>query len=142
MDAASAEATATELLGSEFVDGITTDQWSTALAASAIPDVNGHWPADQAWIPTYDAHWVAAEVVALRALQAMTSDTVLTWTSEGTTITGQPADLAALENRLRQRSQITAMQPRTMEYLALPPTPGSDTPRSSLSEGGVITNRS
>lgn len=142
MDAASAEATATELLGPEFVDSITTSQWATALAASVMPDVDGRWPADQAWTPTYDPYWVAAEVVALRALQAMTSDTVLTWTSEGTTITGQPADLAALENRLRQRSQIAAMQPRTMEYLALPPTPGPATPRSSLSEGGVITNRS
>ena len=142
MDAASAEAYVTELFGASFVEGITADQWHTALAASVIPDLAGRWPAADGWIPAYDEQWLAAEIVALRMLQAMTSDTILTWTSEGTTMTGRPADLAALEAKLRQRSKIAAMQARTMEYLTLPPGHEHDTPRSALLGGGVSINRS
>ena len=142
MDRADTIAAVGGILGT-FTDGVSDATWDQVLARSVLPDDAGVWPGAAGYVNNYDPDWAAAELVAVKLLQAMTTDTLVEWSSEGSRFKSTPAELTALEAQLRARSIIAAYVPNTMERLELPrPRSGYD-PRSGgwPNRLGAITNR-
>ena len=133
------------ILGDTFTEGTTDATWDQVLARSVLPDDAGRWPGSSGYVDNYDPDWAAAELVAVRLLQAMTTDTLVEWSSEGSRFKSTPAELSALEQQLRGRSIIATYLPNTLERLDLPRAGTGYDPRSGgwpdYARLGVITNR-
>ncbi len=132
------------LLGN-MTQGVTPATWNDVLSRSVLPDDTGRWPGAAGYVDNYDPDWAAAELVAVKLLQAMTSDTLIEWSSEGSRFKSTPADLVALERQLRARSVIATYSPNTLERLDLASDGvGYDTRSGSWpnrNRFGVVTNR-
>lgn len=128
MDRATVEARVREIVG-DLADGVDLD---VAAAASVIPDAAGRLPGAEGYVPTYDEFWMAAEVVDAQLVRGMSRGTVTRWSSEGTTMEVQPADLSALAYNLRTRSRIFALA-QALDRLGVIEVPGHQhgTPRSA-----------
>jgi hypothetical protein len=105
MDRALAEVDARQILGA-LADKATAEDWTDALDASVMPDQAGRWPNSAGWVPSCDPFWTAAQIADTLALRAMTVAQVTKWTSEGTSVETQAADLVTLAASLRARSSI------------------------------------
>ena len=128
-----------------FTDGVDDATWDRVLERSVLPDDAGRWPGTTGYVDNYDPDWAAAELVAVKLLQTMTTDTLVEWSSEGSRFKSTPAELTALEAQLRARSIIAKYAPNTLERLDLPGVSTGYDPRSGgwpdRSRLGVITNR-
>lgn len=128
-----------------FTDGVDDATWDRVLERSVLPDDAGVWPGGTGYVDNYDPDWAAAELVAAKLLQTMTTDTLVEWSSEGSRFKSTPAQLTALEAQLRARSIIAKYAPNTLERLDLPGVSTGYDPRSGgwpdRSRLGVITNR-
>lgn len=145
MDRAATITTVGGILGT-FAEAVPDATWDQVLARSVLPDDAGRWPGTTGYVNNYDPDWAAAELVAVKLLQAMTTDTLVEWSSEGSRFKSTPAELSALEQQLRRRSIIAAYLPDTLERLDLPAGDGTGyDPRSGAwpnrSRLGVVTNR-
>ena len=142
MDRTAAIAAATNALGG-FSTQVSPADWEAALGRSVIPDAAGRWPTNEQWVASYEPYWLAAEVVEMAELRAMSSGQVKRWTSEGTTVEETPANLLAFAAGLRARSTIVAA-PQVLGELAVPTTAGEYDTRSQGWDGaprpGVIGN--
>lgn len=110
MDRAATIAAIGGMLGT-FAENVPDETWDVVLARSVVPDTAGRWPGSAGYMDSYDPDWAAAELVSIRIDQTMTSETVTEWSSEGTRFRSTPAELVALEQRLRDRSVIARCQP-------------------------------
>ena len=128
-----------------FAEDVPDATWDQVLARSVLPDDAGRWPGTTGYVDNYDPDWAAAELVAVKLLQTMTTDTLVEWSSEGSRFKSTPAELSALEKQLRARSIIAVYLPNTLERLDLPGVSTGYDPRSGgwpdRSRLGVITNR-
>ena len=128
-----------------FAEDVPDATWDQVLARSALPDDAGRWPGTTGYVDNYDPDWAAAELVAVKLLQTMTTDTLVEWSSEGSRFKSTPAELSALEQQLRDRSIIAVYLPNTLERLDLPRAGTGYDPRSGgwpdRNRLGVITNR-
>lgn len=89
-----------------LADGVSASTWDYVLGRSVIPDDAGRQPGADAYVNNYDPDWAAAELVAVKLLQTMGTTQLVEWSSEGSRFKSNPAELAALESRLRERSLI------------------------------------
>ena len=103
----------------------------TILARSVMPDIRGCLPYATGWAPAYDPYWLAAEAVQLAQLAAMRAGTITRWTSEGTTVESQPADLAGLAASLRSQSYIAKVSEGRLDTLSAEHPRGYAVPRSA-----------
>lgn len=142
MDRAATITAVGEILG-VFAEDVPAATWDQVLARSVLPDDAGSWPGTTGYVDNYDPDWAAAELVAVKLLQSMTTDRLVEWSSEGSRFKSTPAQLTALEAQLRARSIIAKYAPNTLERLDLPaPYSGYDLRSGGWPNRlGVITNR-
>ena len=145
MDRADTIAAVRGMLGT-FAEDVPDETWDVVLARSVIPDTAGRWPGSAGYVDSYDPDWAAAELVSIRIDQTMTAETVTEWSSEGTRFRSTPAELVALEQRLRDRSVIMRCQPAdVLGRITVPGNTVNYGPRSGgwpdTERRHVITNR-
>lgn len=108
MDRTEAQTAAEGILGA-LATQTDADTWERALDASVTVDPAGRLPDHEDWEPTFEPYWAAAEVAEALSLHAMGAGGVAEFTSEGATFKMAQPQLAALAQRLRGKSPLSAL---------------------------------